>query len=165
MTELAEISTLLFVPEQGTLTHPIWPEHVNAMIDLHPGGLTWRRTFPGTHDQIPRARHFTRYLLADSSRQVDAELIVAELATNALQHTSSGRPHGTFIVEIIRTTTAITLAVYDCGWGATPRFAGPCRTTAERGRGLAIVAAIADRTGHEGDDETGHKVWASIHTS
>ncbi|WP_345577548.1 hypothetical protein [Nonomuraea rosea] len=62
------------------------------MIDLHPGGLVWRRTFAGSTDQIPRVRHFARCLLADSPCQDDAESIVAELAANALQHTASGHP-------------------------------------------------------------------------
>ena len=55
--QLGDISTSLFIPEQRTSAHPIRPAHVNAMIDLHPGGLIWRRVFPGTSDQIPRARH------------------------------------------------------------------------------------------------------------
>ncbi|MFI7125650.1 ATP-binding protein [Nonomuraea sp. NPDC050153] len=137
-------------------------EHVDAMIDLRPGGLTWRRTFPGTPHQVPYARQFVRYLLADSPCRDDAELIVAELAANAVQHTSSGHPRGTFIVEVTRTTATVTVAVYDCGWGGTPRFGVRGRTDAEHGRGLAVVAKIADRVGYEGNDEVGHRVWARI---
>jgi serine/threonine-protein kinase RsbW len=159
-----------FIPQQREREQPPPPlravqhELIDAMIDLNPGGMTWRRTFPGTPDQIPCARHFARYLLADSPCQDDAEQIVAELAANALQHTSSGRPHGTFIVEISRTTTTVTVAVYDCGWGGVLRFDGPCRMNAERGRGLVIVAAIADEVGYEGGDDLGHRVWARICT-
>ncbi|MFC4009906.1 ATP-binding protein [Nonomuraea purpurea] len=69
---------------------------------------------------MPAARHFIRYLLADSPCQDDAEHIVAELAANAVQHTSSGSLGGTFIVEITRTTATITVTVYDCGWGGVP---------------------------------------------
>ncbi|MEU7829120.1 MULTISPECIES: ATP-binding protein [unclassified Nonomuraea] len=146
-------------------SHPVLREHIDAMIDLHPGGLNWRRTFPGTPDQIPHARHFARYLLADAPCRDDAEQIVAELAANALQHTSSGSPRGTFIVEITRTTAMITVAVYDCGWGGRPHFGAAFRTDAERGRGLALVAAIADQVGCEGEKEVGHRVWAKIHTT
>ncbi|MGW6501768.1 ATP-binding protein [Nonomuraea angiospora] len=134
----------------------------SGVIDLNPGGLAWRRTFPGTPDQLRHARHFVRYLLADSQCQDDAELIVAERAANAVQHTSSGHPHGTFIVEITRTTATVTVAVYDCGWGGTPRFGVRGRAYAERGRGLAVVASIADQIDYEGNDEVGHKVWARI---
>ncbi|MEV6153728.1 ATP-binding protein [Nonomuraea sp. NPDC052129] len=154
----------VFVPKQCG-SGAVQRELIDAMIDLHPGGLSWRRTFPGTADQIPHARHFTRYLLADAPCQDDAEQIVAELGANALQHTSSGRPGGTFIVEITRTTVTTTVAVYDCGWGGCPRFGMDCRTTAECGRGLALVTAIADQVGCEGDKEMGHRVWAKIHTN
>ncbi|MFC4009910.1 ATP-binding protein [Nonomuraea purpurea] len=150
-----------FVPKQRT-SEAVHREHIDAMIDLHPGGLTWRRTFPGTPEQIPAARHFIRYLLADSPCQDDAEHIVAELAANAVQHTSSGSLGGTFIVEITRTTATVTVAVYDCGWGGVPRFGVACSATAECSRGLAVVAALADLVGYEGDDETGHRVWATI---
>ncbi|MGN9838270.1 ATP-binding protein [Nonomuraea sp. H19] len=165
--KLVDTPTVPFVPKQReqepTAQSPaVRRELVDAMIDLHPGGLIWRRTFSGTPDQIPHARHFTRYLLADSPCQNDAEQIVAELAANALQHTSSGRPHGTLVVEISRTTTTITVAVYDCGGGGVPRFKLPSRTSARRGCGLAIVAAIADQVGYEGDDEVGHRIWARI---
>ncbi|MFC5831027.1 ATP-binding protein [Nonomuraea insulae] len=158
-TQLVEFA----VPKQPV----IHGRHIDAMIDLSPGGLIWRRTFAGTPGQIPEARRFARYLLTDSPHQDDAELIVSELATNALRHTSSGRPGGTFIVEISRTITTATIAVYDCGWGGVPRFGIPQRTSARHRRGLAIVEATAHRTGYEGDDATGHKVWAQLqaHTS
>ncbi len=150
-----------FIPAQRE-SHAVAPVLVEAMIDLTPGGLMWRRTFPGTEDQVQRARQFVRYLLADSSRRDDAELVVAELATNAIRHTGSGRPQGTFIVELARTTAAVTVAVYDCGWGGVPRFGRRCRFDAVRGRGLVIVAAVADDVGHEGDDQVGHRVWATL---
>ncbi|MGW0805412.1 ATP-binding protein [Nonomuraea sp. NPDC002799] len=142
---------------------PLIRQHIDAMIDLHPGGLAWRRVFPGTVREVPHARRFARCLLADSDRQDDAEQIVAELAANAVQHTASGRQRGTFIVEITRTTAIITVAVYDCGWGGVPRFRPSSRASAEHGRGLAVVAALADQAGYEGDDAVGHKVWAEIH--
>ncbi|MBF8191197.1 ATP-binding protein [Nonomuraea sp. K274] len=166
ITKPADVPAHLLIPRQreDPIDGPVLCEHVDAMIDLNPGGLTWRRTFAGAFHQIPHARHFIRFLLIDSDRQDDAEQIVAELAANAVQHTASGRPQGTFIVEIIRTTTRITIAVYDCGWGGVPRFGAPHAADSEYGRGLAIVAAIADQVGYEGTDEFGHKVWAKIHT-
>ncbi|MBT2230447.1 ATP-binding protein [Nonomuraea sp. NEAU-A123] len=170
ITETVDVPAHLLIPRQREQdpsagpSRPVLREHIDAMIDLHPGGLIWRRTFPGTPDRIPHARHFTRYLLADAPCQDDAEQIVAELAANALRHTSSGRSDGTFIVEITRTTATTTVAVYDCGWGGRPRFGADFRTDAECGRGLALVAALADEVGCEGDEEVGHKVWATIHT-
>ncbi|MGP3918667.1 ATP-binding protein [Nonomuraea sp. 10N515B] len=166
MNNYAETPALLLVPRRREQepSRAVQRELVDAMIELEPGGMTWRRTFAGAPDQIPQARHFTRYLLADDPCQDDAELIISELAANALKHTSSGLPRGTFIAEITRTTSAVTLAVYDCGWGGVPRLGLPHRIGAEEGRGLALVSAIADSVGYEGDEEVGHKVWATIQT-
>ncbi|MGW4802426.1 ATP-binding protein [Nonomuraea sp. NPDC004297] len=138
---------------------------VDAMINLHPGGLVWRRVYPGTLDQIPNARHFAGLLLADSPCREDAELIITELAANAVLHTSSSRRNGTFIVELTRTSREIGLAVYDCGWGCRPLSRRLCKPDAEHGRGLIVVEALADAMGYEGNDETGHKVWAVLFTS
>ncbi|GIH69762.1 ATP-binding protein [Sphaerimonospora thailandensis] len=157
-----------FMPQQRERGSPLAapgevpPEHVQVMIDLPPGRLIWRRTFLGAPDQIPHARHFVRFLLADAWCRDDAELIVTELSGNAIRHTGSGGAGGTFIVEITRTLESVRVAVYDCGWGGVPRFGVPCSTTAERGRGLAVVATLADAIGYEGSDELGHLVWATL---
>ncbi|MER5422098.1 ATP-binding protein [Streptosporangium roseum] len=142
----------------------VHPELIEAMVGLRPGGMTYRRTFPGRLDQIPQARRFTRFLLEDSPRRDDAEQIVAELAANAVAHTSGGQACGTFIVELTRKTTAIRVTVYDCGWGGTPRFnrrreADPL---AENGRGLAVVGALAVKVGYRGTRAVGHAVWAEL---
>ncbi|GAA2847080.1 hypothetical protein GCM10010517_03970 [Streptosporangium fragile] len=148
----------------GVTRNDVPPALIEAMVGLRPGGMTYRRTFPGRPDQIPPARRFIRFLLEDSPCRDDAEQIVAELAANAVAHTSSGRPHGTFIVELTRKITAIRITVYDCGWGVTPRFA-PRRDVdplAEHGRGLAVVAALASKVGFRGTQALGHAVWAEL---
>jgi serine/threonine-protein kinase RsbW len=165
---LAHETVAAFIPHQRECALPsavageVRPELVEAMIDLPPATMLWRRIFPGTADQVPQARHFTRFLLADAPCRDDAELIVSELTGNAVRHTSSAEKGGTFILEISRTVEAVRLAVYDCGWGGIPRFAVRCRTDAECGRGLAIVTALADAVGHEGSDDVGHMVWATM---
>ncbi|MER5423731.1 ATP-binding protein [Streptosporangium roseum] len=143
------------------------PELIDAMLRLFPSGLTWRRTFPGRPDQIPQARHFVRFLLTDAPCRDDAEQIVAELAGNAVSHTASGDPHGTFIVEVLRRPATIRITVYDHGRGGTPRFdrgghAGPLD---EHGRGLALVAALASEVGCRGTRAVGHAVWAQFSTA
>ncbi|GAA1741958.1 ATP-binding protein [Nonomuraea bangladeshensis] len=116
-------ATTAFIPAQRE-SHAVQPVLVEAMIGLMPGGLMWRRTFPGTEDQVPRARHFVRYLFADSSRRDDAEVAVAELATNAIRHTGSGRSRGTFIIELARTTVAVTVASTTAAGAAFPASDG-----------------------------------------
>jgi anti-sigma regulatory factor (Ser/Thr protein kinase) len=131
------------------------------MIELQPGGMTWRRTLHGTADQIPHARRFVRFLLADAPCQNDAELIVAEPASNAVLHTDSSKDWGTSIVEVVRTVATVTVAVYDFGGGGVPRIPAPCRASPERGWGLSIVAVVACEVGYDGDD-LGHRVWARL---
>ena len=112
------------------------PCPVLARVSVPPcsGGLIWRRVFPGTLDQAPRAREFVRLLLADAPRADDAELIVSELVGNALRHSRSGEPGGWFVVEVMShplpgaenpgpdTAAAVLLTVYDCGGAGVPRF-------------------------------------------
>jgi anti-sigma regulatory factor (Ser/Thr protein kinase) len=81
---------------------------------------------------------------------------------NAVRHTSSGGPHGTFIVELGRTSAAVRITVYDCGWGGVPAFGESPDAAEESGRGLLLVAALADAVGCRGDQDTGHAVWAEL---
>lgn len=119
-----------------TATHDgVAPELIDAMVRLRPGGMTWRRTFPGRPAQVPEARRFVRFLLADSSFQRDAEQIVAELAANAVRHTASGWPCGTFVVEVVRRPEATRVTVYDSGRGSVPAIVHPA-LLGEGGRGL-----------------------------
>jgi serine/threonine-protein kinase RsbW len=136
---------------------------VDSVIDMRPGELIWRRVFRGLPDQVPVARHFVRFLLADSPRRDDAELIVSELCGNAIWHTSSAEDQGTFTVEVARTAEAVDIAVYDAGgWGGIPSFTLDRDTSAGSGRGLAIVARLASTVGFEGCEERGYRVWARL---
>ncbi|MEU8194145.1 ATP-binding protein [Microbispora amethystogenes] len=165
---VTEEPAVAFVPPQREQDLPLGapgevpPAHVHAMMEIPPGRLIWRRTFMGTLDQIPHARHFVRFLLADAWCREDAALIVTELAGNAVRHTGSGKQGGTFIVEVTRTRDSVRVAVHDCGWGGIPRFGTSLRATAERGRGLAVVTALADSIGYEGSDAIGHLVYATL---
>ena len=60
-----------------------------------------QRTFPGRADQIARAREFTKRVLGPCPVTDEAVLLVSELATNALEHTSTG-DGGQFQVTICR---------------------------------------------------------------
>ncbi|WP_203988769.1 ATP-binding protein [Sphaerisporangium rufum] len=141
----------------------------------HPGPdiLVWRRTFPNRPDQAPEARRFARLLLAGTRFADDAELIVGELAGNAVRHTGGGPPGGHFTVEITVTTTCrpatapaadgVLITVSDPGGGGVPRFdAGRPDTHQEHGRGLGIVTALATRAGAQGTPVGGHRVWAYL---
>ena len=62
-------------------------------------------------------------------------LLTSELATNAILHSRSGRPAGTFSVRV-------TLYPDDYAWVEIIDQGGAW-TNDQRGRGLAVVAAIA----------------------
>ncbi|WP_157254896.1 ATP-binding protein [Nonomuraea typhae] len=128
------------------------------------GGMAWRRAFPGRGDQSALARGMVGQLLADTARVEDAVWVTAELVSNALQHSCSGRERGFFVVEVLRGAASVRIVVYDLGGGPAPDFSRTLGTLpeAEEGRGLAGVAKLAARTGAAGDEVTGRAVWAEL---
>ena len=129
------------------------------------GGMAWRRAFPGRGDQSALARRMVGQLLADTARVDDAMWVTAELVSNALRHSCSGRERGFLVVEVLRGADSVRIVVYDLGGGPIPDFSrtpGTLPEAAEEGRGLAGVAESAVRTGVAGDAVTGHAVWAEL---
>ena len=107
-------------------------------------------TLPGVAASAAAARRLTRQVLKDAgSPAVDeAELCASELAANAVEHTRSGRPGGTFTIEVTATPATVRIAVRDAGAadGAAP--AAPAQRpplAAESGRGLWLVTMLASR--------------------
>ncbi|MFC4534022.1 ATP-binding protein [Sphaerisporangium dianthi] len=164
------------LPEPLAGGHPSRSEPVSESVRLGPEVLIWRRAFSARPDQASGARRFARFLLAGTVFADDAELIVGELAGNAIRHTRSGPPDGHFTVEITLTSARhaaltapasavnVLITVYDLGGGGIPRFddGGRHDSYEENGRGLAIVTALAARVGHQGTPAGGHRVWAYL---
>lgn len=125
--------------------------------------MCWRRTFPGRPDQARLVRRFVAFLLEDCRHAEDAVQAVAELAGNALIHTRSGRPGGTFVVEVRRGADNLAVSVTD--QGGSLEDSGPHTKQheddlAENGRGLPIVADLATHVTWTGDPDHGHTVTA-----
>ncbi|MFP8943837.1 ATP-binding protein [Streptomyces fenghuangensis] len=100
----------------------------------------WELSCPRLPAEVGRARRWTRDILHDSPCADDAALIVTELGANAVNHTTGPA----FRVTITRAAEAVTLTVTDTGAGTTyPRITHP-DADATHGRGLAIVATLAD---------------------
>ena len=118
-----------------------------------------QRTFPGRTDQIVRAREFTKRVLGSCPVSDEAVLLVSELATNALEHTSTG-DGGQFEVTICRNATSLLIGVSDSG-SAKPPEPRPLDPESETGRGLGLVELIADRWGYCGG-EHGRIVWFEL---
>ena len=60
----------------------------------------WCRIFDGSLDQLAEARRFVRLVAGGHEMTFMAELVVCELATNAVLHTDSGEASGRFVVEV-----------------------------------------------------------------
>jgi anti-sigma regulatory factor (Ser/Thr protein kinase) len=85
---------------------------------------------------------------------------VSELATNAIEHTESGRG-GMFTVEVGRPRDGEAfVAVTDDGAPTAPSVTA-AEELAEGGRGLALVAASTSRWGFR-DSPHGRTVWAEV---
>jgi anti-sigma regulatory factor (Ser/Thr protein kinase) len=72
------------------------------------------------------------------------------LCTNALQHSASANG-GSFEITIYRSPDSLRVEVRDDGATTVPA-AGCIEDLSEGGRGLEIVALIADRWGQRGDE-------------
>lgn len=91
----------------------------------------------------------------------DVALIVAELAANAVTH--GHVPGRDFEVRLTRTAARLHIEVSDTRSDAAPTAPGsrPGGLTAEAGRGLLIVEALAERWGVEArTPDPGKTVWA-----
>jgi anti-sigma regulatory factor (Ser/Thr protein kinase) len=73
--------------------------------------------------------------------------MTSELATNAILHSASGLPGGTFTVSVSTIGGSLRVGVIDQG-GPAPRAASPRGL----GYGLALVSLLADDYGTGGRD-------------
>ncbi|WP_084964571.1 ATP-binding protein [Thermoactinospora rubra] len=123
---------------------------------------SWRfsRYFLGSAPSVREARRFVAALLPGSPLAHDAELIVSELATNAIRHSASGRFDGRFVVTVQSHPDQLWLGVLDEGSPCSPKALRPC-PEGENGRGLLLVSSLADDWGVWGDHR-GRTVWAVL---
>lgn len=87
-----------------------------------------------------------------------AVLVCSELATNAVQHAYAPRQH--FDVQVTVTGKECLIEVSDTS-PAPPRPATPDADD-EGGRGLLLVAALAEGVGHRQRTPAGKTVWARL---
>lgn len=90
----------------------------------------------------------------------DLRLLVSELVTNSIRHAGQG-PEGWVAVRVSADPRAVRVEVRDPGPGFAARGrVGPPKADRTSGRGLFLVAQIADRWGVNREDET--RVWFEI---
>ncbi len=131
----------------------------------------FRRSFAGQPDQVAQARHFVQGALAGCPALADAVLLTSELATNAVQHSATGRG-GAFVVAISHAPGRVRVTVTDGGSATRPIVAPEPEELAVSGRGLLLVDVLADRWGYAsepdhpaaGGDAPGHCPGANATT-
>ncbi|MGW7514838.1 ATP-binding protein [Streptomyces sp. NPDC054796] len=122
----------------------------------------WELTCPGLREEVARARRWARDILSDSPRADDAALILSELVSNALLHTSSGNGFDSFHVHLVRSPSRIAISVSDSGGAASAPHVEHPDGTAATGRGLALVHAMAHHVHVHGDGRYGYTVTAEL---
>lgn len=144
-------------------THPPTPPDPTPQHGPAAARPSRSRLFPRHRQSVRRARDFVTETLTGwgyLDRLNDARICVSELATNALVH---GVPPGqAFAVHVSCDETSVRIEIRDSGEG-TPvrRTPTPCE---QSGRGLLLVAALADDWGIEGH-AVGKTVWIVLKSS
>jgi len=115
-----------------------------------------RRVFPGSDDQVGRARLFVGQVLGGCPVSDEAVLLTSELVTNAITHTASGRG-GKVMVAAYRDDTRVRVEVRDDGSAEIP-VVRPHDEAGDCGYGLGLVELMAHRWGHRGG-RRGRVVW------
>ncbi|NKZ01670.1 ATP-binding protein [Nocardiopsis alborubida] len=117
-----------------------------------------RYDFAGTPAVMPLVRAFLDTCAAerDTDYRYLFTLLGSELANNAIRHSLSGRPGGSYTLLVHRHRTGLRLACRDRGGlreqdsRLTPKENG-LNLDAESGRGLAMVDAFATEWGDNGN--------------
>lgn len=115
------------------------------------------REFPWRPESVPSARRFVIEALNDYPAPVreTVQLLVSELATNAVRHARSP-----FTVAVKTEESTLRVEVEDRGEG-TPEVQSPAPDASE-GRGLQLVQSFTDSWGVEKIAGGRKSVWFSI---
>lgn len=119
---------------------------------------TYEKVFRAHPDQVREARRFLAGIFTDCPVADDAILCLSELAGNAVIHSASNQPDGTFTVraELLK-DDYVRIEVHDNGGPWNGRNHGDGRP-----HGLDIVARLAAESGTCGDAVTGWISWAKL---
>ena len=129
------------------------PASAAASLDL----CAATATYGGGPEHVRQARADARDLLAGCPAADEVILCLSELATNAVRHSHSRRPGGTFTVRVERCPGAyIRIEVEDDGGP----WLGPAPDPGS-GRGLDIIGALAPEWG-VATSPAGRTVWARL---
>jgi hypothetical protein len=121
----------------------------------------WITTWDGAPEQLADLRQYLWDTLGDDVDGVDDVVLVAsELAGNAVLHSRSGEPGGSYELQVVALSDAWHVRIDDQGSRRNPDHKAT-RHTNETGRGLPVVAALARAWGTFGSS-AGRTVWAEV---
>src|ERR1022692_4826198 len=116
----------------------------------------------GTPDAARQARDLVRESLGDDHPFAgDVELITSELVTNAVIHTRSGQPGGTFTLAVRAHPDEVQILVRDSGGPSVPDWTSAADPDSEHGRGLALISTIATEWGSHASQD-GRSTWCLL---
>jgi anti-sigma regulatory factor (Ser/Thr protein kinase) len=119
------------------------------------GVRTANVTYPGGTEHLRAVRADQRAVLRECPRAGDVILCASELAANAVLHSRSRLPGGTFTVRTtVSPNRCVRIEVEDDGGPWNQAMIDPTRH-----HGLDIVRAVADEWGIDGD-HTSRTIWA-----
>lgn len=128
-------------------------------------------SFPGLPASVAAARRFVVEAIrscpqatASSDAVGRVELIVSELATNAIRHTHSGDPGESFTMRVNVTERGVWTEVRTLAprrWNSVPHVVEPDDPSREHGRGLFLVDRLASRWGRLAPWQEG--VYSVVH--
>ncbi|OLT16065.1 hypothetical protein BJF79_18595 [Actinomadura sp. CNU-125] len=113
---------------------------------------------PGLAVEVSAARRFVREVLGEHPGRADAVLLTSEIGTNAVEHSRSGRPGGSFLVNVRWTIRWARVAVIDDGADGAPCLQR-VGTGSAGGRGVALLDELAVRWGFSRRSTRGTEVW------
>jgi len=168
---VGKVARLQAVPSMSSSDEPPPPRRVRGYSN---GELTKQRgrrhasVFNSSAHSVAGARRWARMVTGlPRSEAYTLELVVSELVTNAIEHTATGSPGGSFTIGItFLDASRIRVAVTDSGPQLDgepqyPNWFGACPDD-DHGRGLPLVKALSRRTGVLGEVGGPLTVWAVI---
>ena len=169
MPETAFASTT--VPVQGEALVPLasfirpFQRHYFSRLPERPNYRARSYDFAGVPALMPLVRAFLDTCAATETNDYRYlfTLLGSELANNALRHSLSGQPGGTYTLRVRRDKEGLRLACRDRGGLRTRNThlapsSGGLDLGAESGRGLAMIDALATSWGDNGNVEY-RTVW------
>jgi anti-sigma regulatory factor (Ser/Thr protein kinase) len=149
-----EVTQLLCASDRSSLMPEVDPRQA-----VLPAPLIWSSSYPGSADQAQLARQFLTGVMDGHPLTCEAVACLGELTANAIVHSNSRQPGGSFSVQVFcHADGRMRVEVTDQGGPWTPIFSEDGR----HGRGLLIVSQLADNWGISGDSKGGRTAWFEL---